>query len=210
MSFSRKLRTRLSVIVTQIRNRLVYSLGRGIPVPVETWDSQYENGDWQILDCDAERAHYEAISEFLSEYAPEKSILDVGCGPGVTRSFLKIDDPLKYLGIDLSEEAIKQAKKRFPDGHFLCSDAERPEFDRKFGAIIFNEVVYYFLRPCQTVEEYLNFLSNDGVVVVSMCKYPGHNSIWNDLGASLCELKSRVCQADDGREWTVKVFRKHK
>ncbi len=199
-------RSWLARAIRTFRNHIVYRLGFGLPVARETWNSQYEKGEWRLLENSSERSHYEAIAEFQTNFCATPAVLDVGCGPGVTRSFLQIARTTDYVGIDVSEEAIAQALSRYPDGQFYCADAEKPAFAQKFGTIVFNEVLYYFSRPCDIVAQYLNFLDPDGIVIVSMCRYPGHDAIWKKLSILLNVAGTKVCNAEDGRQWTVKVF----
>ena len=44
-------------------------------------------------------------------------ILEIGCGPGTIVPYLPETD---YVGFDLSEEYIEQAKKKFPRAKFVC------------------------------------------------------------------------------------------
>lgn len=49
------------------------------------------------------------------------SVLDVGCGPGITAKYF-IKHGLDVLGIDFSEKMIEIAKKEAPQGKFLIMD----------------------------------------------------------------------------------------
>src|SRR5687768_13498128 len=49
-------------------------------------------------------------------------IVDIGCGAGKILEFLPLD--VKYLGIDISEEYIRTARRRFsPRGEFFLGTA---------------------------------------------------------------------------------------
>lgn len=75
------------------------------------------------------------------EYFDEKevnSILEIGCGYGVSTWFLK-DKFESVTGLDISDNAIKSAKKIFPEIDFVKSDVmqyfdENPE--KKFDVIL--------------------------------------------------------------------------
>ena len=57
---------------------------------------------------------------FVNEYVQPRigaRILDIGCGPGSIVGYLP---PSEYLGFDLSPRYIEQAKRRFPNAHFVC------------------------------------------------------------------------------------------
>ncbi len=53
----------------------------------------------------------------------KKKVLDVGCGLGHLKDFLKISKiKTNYIGIDISEKMILRAKKRCDDKNFYCLD----------------------------------------------------------------------------------------
>jgi SAM-dependent methyltransferase len=57
---------------------------------------------------------------FVDEYVrPEAGarILDIGCGPGTTPQYLP---KVEYVGFDSSPEYIESARRRFPQGTFVC------------------------------------------------------------------------------------------
>ena len=60
------------------------------------------------------------FSIFVHEYVrPEAGmrILDIGCGPGTTPEYLP---KVEYVGFDSSPEYIKSARRRVPQGIFVC------------------------------------------------------------------------------------------
>ena len=118
---------------------------------------------------DAIRAHYEPrirprrehfdILDWASAFSQEKrfevlagnmdlsglALLDVGCGLGDLPAYLDrrgID--VDYTGVDISEKMIQAARRRHPDGRFICADVfgRRPfpddSFDVVFCSGVFN------------------------------------------------------------------------
>jgi SAM-dependent methyltransferase len=54
------------------------------------------------------------------------SVLDVGCGFGDLRAFLKKKGiVVRYTGLDLQPAFIEEARRRHPGGEFFCADVER-------------------------------------------------------------------------------------
>ncbi len=80
---------------------------------------------------------------YCRKYFPNGSILDVGCGEGAPVDFLDIKQKKRYIGIDISREAIKKADRKRKGSDFRCVAAEAFETRKKFDAIVFNEVLYY-------------------------------------------------------------------
>ena len=66
-------------------------------------------------------------------------ILDFGCGTGWLSSILSLIGPT--TGIDLSEEAINKARKRFPSVRFVAGDALTLNDDGQFDIVVSQEVI---------------------------------------------------------------------
>lgn len=95
-------------------------------------------------------------------------ILDVGCGSGVLGEELKKRGNIVY-GVDYSHEAIKLARKRLDDAAIF--DIERGgkfPFAKKFGIIIFADVLEHLLQPHLAVEYFKKYLSKGGAVIISV------------------------------------------
>lgn len=61
-------------------------------------------------------------------YCPGTKILDLGCGPGTNTHLFQPED---YLGIDISNSYIEQAKRSYPEFEFVCKNVL--ELDEKFN-----------------------------------------------------------------------------
>lgn len=92
--------------------------------------------------------------EILNKIADlnNKQILDLGCGLGdLYKFFIKKEIEVDYTGIDIVPAFIDQARVRFPDAHFILSNAEtlKEEHDYILASGSFNLTVenaksYYF------------------------------------------------------------------
>jgi ubiquinone/menaquinone biosynthesis C-methylase UbiE len=69
---------------------------------------------------------------------PNMRVLDLGCGNG---DFLSELNPKFGLGVDFSDQAIKQAKKTHPQLEFILADVHFLPFDGKFDYIIMSDLV---------------------------------------------------------------------
>ncbi len=101
---------------------------------------------YDILDWESEEAQLGRFS-VLSEHIDlnGRSLLDVGCGVGdlygyLLRSHIDAD----YTGVDILEEMVQEAKRRYPTGRFVSGDlftsdmmAEK-SFDVVYSSGIFN------------------------------------------------------------------------
>lgn len=77
------------------------------------------------------------------------TILDYGCGVGIMVEALKA--PNKYLGVDISEKAIKLARKRYPEAHFEVSEMGKLRTGKKDWVVaqsVFTHVPKEFVLIC--------------------------------------------------------------
>src|SRR6185295_7138663 len=87
--------------------------GRGdAPAAKEVWEAQYGSGGWEFMRGLDELARYSVIAGFLHHLKPGGSVLDVGSGEGLLADHLRPFGCSRYLGVDLSEAAVRQAAGR--------------------------------------------------------------------------------------------------
>jgi cyclopropane fatty-acyl-phospholipid synthase-like methyltransferase len=116
----------------------------------------------------AEEGFRQVIS--LTGYRRGLRFLDIGCGTGELAKFI---DPADYVGIDLSEEYIADARKHY-GGQFLALSADRVgELDDSFDVAV--EVgVFHHLSDEQvraTLDGLTRVIKPDGKVVI-------HEAVW--------------------------------
>jgi SAM-dependent methyltransferase len=88
-----------------------------------------------------DKKHVDHILKFVDR----KKILDMGCGYGTTTNYLRQMD-YDAVGIDYSEEAIAEAKRRFPKGNYLFANAESMPFENEtFDVIILRDALHHFV-----------------------------------------------------------------
>ncbi|MFH0988318.1 MAG: class I SAM-dependent methyltransferase [Parcubacteria group bacterium] len=106
------------------------------------------------------------------KFLPENKsaeILDIGCGMGQFLEFLGLSGYENFLGVDLSEEAIRYCQERGMNKVKLISDLK--EFllcSRSFDLVVLNDVIEHFpkgdvLDILQLINEHLN---SGGKVIV--------------------------------------------
>ena len=139
-----------------------------IPLPPEAWDSQYRSGKWAFMQGISDAQRYGVIIAYLLQCKPGGSVLDIGCGEGILFQRLRPHGYSRYLGIDISREAVERVST-FQDASttFVCADAEAYTPSESFDAIVFNETLYYFNDPLTTLVRYAGVLAEAGIIVVS-------------------------------------------
>lgn len=111
------------------------------------------------------------ILDLVSETTKYQRVLDIGCGPGtISEDLLGISE--KVWGIDISENMIKIARKRFneikPNSkiHFAVGDAEKLDFPENFFDVVFCLGVLRYLDSWEKgLQEIYRVLKPKGIVV---------------------------------------------
>ena len=108
---------------------------------------------------------------------PGDKVLDLGCGAG---SFTAVMQQAGYnaLGMDLSENAIAFARRKYPDYNFrlLAPDGSIPAPSSSFDAVWTTEVIEHVLQVDAFLEEIRRVLRPGGALVLTT---PYHGLIKN-------------------------------
>src|SRR4051812_32969391 len=102
-----------------------------------------EKDPWRIGDADSPR--YNRYVELLRAHARQRgSLLDIGSGFGALLARFE-DDFDELVGVDISAEAVRKGRSRFPGITFYRACAEElpssPIDGRRFDAILCSDVI---------------------------------------------------------------------
>jgi SAM-dependent methyltransferase len=180
-----------------------------VPVPPEVWDAQYRRGQWHYMRGHEELARYSLLVGYVQHFAPGGAVLDIGCGEGILQALLRPYGYAKYVGLDLSEVAIKQAA-RAEDAHtlFVVHDAAVYQPTEAFDAIVFNESLYYLHEPLAVVQRYARALTASGVLLTSLYGQSARaQAIGQALSAQYRVLDTvTITHGQTGRSWLCQVL----
>ena len=191
----------------KVRDRIRRLFGWGYPVPGRTWDAEYAGGNWNRLGELADLGHYSVVVGYCHCLRPSGSILDVGCGEGILQEKLRPYGYRRYVGIDLSSEAIRRASSRTDrDTVFVQADATTFDPDGTFEVILFSESLYYLDRPTAVMRRFEGALAEDGVFIVSMHMTRGKQEIWDRLAQSYAILDETRVTNSEGSQWICRVL----
>lgn len=193
-------------ITTRIRG-FVRRLAKGEDVvqvtqSKEGWERQFAKGSWSFLADNHPNTNVIAgvITRAVSKSSAPLRVLDVGCGNGALSSLLRPLLPhISYVGIDISETAVEQARLLFPEGTFYAVPAEHPPKDLgTFDIVVFNEVFFY-VNPEIVLPQYKNLLSREGVAIVSIIKSWRSRFVWQRVNRHMA-ISERVIVRDMTRD----------
>ena len=91
-------------------------------------------------------------------------ILDIGCGAGNLTNLL-IKGGYDALGIDISFDVLRMAKRINPNNVFIVADVEFPPFkDGSISACLAIDILHHFIRIRRCANELLRILKKDGYI----------------------------------------------
>ena len=108
----------------------------------------------------------------LMKYLPKNAkVLDLGCGAGVPVDDILIKAGHEVLGLDISKEQIKLARKNCPRGDYLVADiAELKESEYKMDGIVCFYTLFHLPRTQhkKLLTIMSSFLPKNGMLLVTM------------------------------------------
>lgn len=187
--------------------------GYGQVYTAEECDEKYRRGAWDFLETINELATFSAaigyvryFSKTLRKSAPR--ILDLGCGTGHFAELLNSCSYGRYVGLDLSSEAVRRAEERnLPNAEFCVSDFTNWNADEKFDFIISTGSICYANDPVAVLKKYRNFLTDDGLFIIALWRYGYNGVIWKNIEGSFELIDATVVSNQKEQTWDVKILR---
>lgn len=134
------------------------------------WDREFAGTKWEFIN----HTEGDCVYENLEKYANNGSLLDLGCGPGNTANELSADAYQKYIGVDISEEALAKARRRTAEtgrgskNVFVRHDFINYTPTEEFDVILFRESIYHVPigKIKETLDHYTKYLKPSGVLMI--------------------------------------------
>lgn len=192
--------------------------GYGTPVDAGLLDKQYREGFWGFLEDLAEMPNKMVTVGYVHHLAQKLGraprLLDIGCGDGNLLAMLAHFPYEKYVGVDVSAEAIKQAQARnFPRTRFAVADFttfaadQSHEKNEKFDFIISTGSICYAPDPVAALQQLVPFLTEGGAFVISLWRYGHNGAIWRNLEKHFTVCDATSVTNSQATTWDVKVLR---
>lgn len=122
-----------------------------------------EQGDFNPFTEQGWRTLAQTFIELIGPTSPS-DVLDIGCGTGHSRQ-LYLAHARRYIGVDLSAEAIGAARARYPDSEWLVGDACSLGFsDESLDVVAFSSVLHHLPNFAPALREAFRVLRPGGRV----------------------------------------------
>lgn len=123
--------------------------------------------------------HASTVEPIFCEIPDGSSVLDVGCNSGEFMKLLKDAKGCDVYGVDVSEVAVKEAKKKGLKAQ--VADAEALPFSNKrFDVVIMREVLVHIHEPEKAIKEVRRVLKDKGVFLGSTPHANLEKFVWDD------------------------------
>lgn len=190
---------------------LGHRCGLGKPLPTSVLDHEYTSGAWAHFHGSDELPRYNKLIEFILAVQPQPRVLDLGCGSGRLAALLPSEQLADYLGVDLSPEAVRQARElRLPSprGQFHVADIETWRADSaRFNVLVCTESLDYTADPLRTARVHAENLSSDGALVVSRHQSGNHREFWRRLEQGFATTRAECVTNAKGQAWDVRLLK---
>jgi SAM-dependent methyltransferase len=200
--------------LAKLRDRLLQKFvrdpaGYGRPVPAAAFDREYRSGNWDHFSSFAELPRTLVLAGAIHHFLPgAPSVLDLGAGSGRLAVALQPYAPGRYLGVDLSPEAVARARALgLPGMEFVEGDFETWRPAEKFDAIVFNESIGYARDPAATCRAFAAHLTPGGKFFVSLYQSGNFAAQWRRLEGACTLVEAAAVRDRTGEKtWDIKVL----
>ena len=123
---------------------------------------------------DMEKGHGTTVNQFLGNLSIKQNFrfLDIGCGNGwVVRKISKLQKCILAEGVDGAPEMINKARKHDTDNNYYIEDIESWVPNKKYDIIFSMEVFYYFKEPQKIINNLIEYLNEDGILIIGIDHY---------------------------------------
>lgn len=153
-------------------------------------------------------AEHQARYRFALAHASGKRVLDAGCGVGWGSKLLLEAGASSVVGLDISEEALADCRRRAPEVEFVQGDLQDLPFaDGEFDLVVCFEALEHAGDTSSVLDHLARVLADDGLLLVSSpnpAVYPEGNEF------HLHELTpAELAQGVRGRFPHVQMFLQH-
>lgn len=182
---------------------------RNIAAAAERWDGVYRSGEYDGLLAWDRRDQHRLLAAWVAERFEAPRVLEIGCGDGAFWESFRLMRPARYLGVDISPEAIERLTARrgtdFAVGRaeVMAGDGARFETDEAFDAVLFTDCIEYLGSVEALLTHYGRRLAPGGLFgAVQWLSLPAL-TVWDEVKARVEVVDEALIQAPWGGAWQV-------
>lgn len=185
----------------------------------EYWNRTYQAGRWDFLFSPDELGHYLILLGYIVHVCRARRVLDAGCGAGRLLELLLPYSLDRYVGVDVSAEALTRCRKvagERPGVELHLATMEGFSTDEHFDAVVFNESIYYLTDPLMMLERAAGWLSPDGALVLSVWRggfrpdrptpFRNHEEFWMAASRTFTVVQANAVTNQQGQTWDVRIL----
>tara|TARA_R100000935_G_scaffold21876_2_gene40414 strand:- start:73499 stop:74524 length:1026 start_codon:yes stop_codon:yes gene_type:complete len=150
----------------------IYSNGKNVPGYNRYWSymNEVKTAEKPLAFLANSEEAFWGIQQALQQLVPNKTnsrILELGSGLGYLTYALK-EEGYDSTGLDISNEAVAQAKKSFGD-FYVCRDLHDYALEKPnaYDIVILTEVIEHIEAPVGFIESILKLLKKDGHIIIT-------------------------------------------
>lgn len=168
-------------------------------------DAEWASGKWDFLQSLDHLPRLGVVASYCDALSPGGGVLEVGCGEGRLRE--RLLNCSRYVGVDISGEAIKRAAERADHStRFVQADASRYIPGETFDVIVFNECLEWFADPVGLLEHFEQYLNDGGCYIASMFVDLQSRSVWRRLSRRYRVRERTEIRNAAGDRWAIRVL----
>lgn len=156
-------------------------------VPPDFYDEGIKNNYFQRY---WHKKRFELVKNIMKN--TEGDILDLGCHGGTLTNFISgLKKHRKIYGIDISENAIAYARKKYPNIEFKAHDLSNgiPYPDKMFDIITCFDVLEHVFDPLKLANEIKRVLKKEGCLIVDI---PNETLLFKFIWFFWTKMKGKV------------------
>ncbi len=132
-------------------------------------------------------SHVKSVYKLLKDKnidAKNKTIIDIGCGPGVLLNFLSKEFPeSKLIGLDFSESKMEHARQIYPSVKFEAHSIY-DAYPGTYDLIICTEVLEHLAYPQKALKNLLQLMHKNSKILITVPNgrvdnFSGHIFFWS-------------------------------
>ncbi len=179
------------------------------------WSDSYRSGALTFYEDLEELSRYSVVAGYVGWVATRlgrpADVVDIGCGTGLLHGRLDPARVARYVGVDLSDAAIEEARATSAgagDVTFLVGDAAALQLGSA-DVVVLNEMLYYVDR-LEPLLRRVESSAPSGHAVVSMWRHPGDGALWKALDrrwhlVDAVDVRNRSNRVN-ARGWRVAMY----